>query len=90
MGMRLYIAEKYDVKYADCPLGGYEISNDVIDMIRHSDTGYVSEDEFEMEIDKDELKEIRDNNKYPNLSEEIDRMLRESDPDLDYVRLSIL
>lgn len=88
--MKLYINEKYDVKYADCPLGGYEISNDIIKMIRHSGTGYVSEDEFEMEIDKDELKEIRDDNEYPNLSKEIDRMLQESDPNLDYVRLSIL
>ena len=89
MGMRLYVAEKYDVQYSDSPLGGYELSEDVIDMIRHSATGSVSEDELEMEIDKEELKEIKDNNEYPNLKETIERILQESDPKLNYVHLSI-
>ena len=87
MSVRIHTTKVYDVQYGSALSG--DITDDIIDLIRHSETGYISEDEMaDLEIDRDELEYLRADCT-PEVQKAIDIILKESDKNNDFIHLSI-
>ena len=87
MSVRIHTTKVYDVQYGSTLSN--TITDDIIDLIRESETGYISEDEMsDLEIDRDELEELRDQCT-PTVQQAINIILRESDPNNNFIHLSI-
>ena len=86
MGFRMHTATVYDVQYrgSDIPR---EISETIFDFIRRSDTGYISEDEIELEIDKKEFVKLKDQLK-PKDKNIVDKIIEEADPHNEFIHFS--
>ena len=59
MSVRLHITPVYQVEYGDTISS--KLTDNIIDLVKDSETGWISEDEYELEIDKEELKDILNN-----------------------------
>lgn len=87
MSVRLHITPVYQVEYGDTISS--KLTDDIIDLVKDSETGWISEDEYELEIDKEELKDIRNSRMSLELQMAIDQILQESDPNNDFIHLSL-
>ena len=87
MSVRLHITPVYQIKYGDTISS--QLTDDIINIVKNSETGWVSEDEYELEIDKEELKDIRNSRMSLELQMAIDQILQESDPNNDFIHLSL-
>lgn len=87
MSVRLHITPVYQVEYGDTISS--KLTDDIIDLVKDSETGRISEDEYELEIDKEELKDIRNSRMSLELQMAIDQILQESDPNNDFIHLSL-
>lgn len=91
MSVRLHITPVYQVKYGNTISS--QLTDDIIDLVKDSiynnGSGYISEDECELEIDKEELKDIRNSRMSLELQMAIDQILQESDPNNNFIHLSL-
>lgn len=87
MSVRIHTTPVYDVEYGNTISS--RLTDDIISIIKKSETGYVSDDEEELEISFEELKEIYKTTKNKELKEAIDLILKESDKNNDFIHLSI-
>ena len=87
MSVRLHITPVYQVEYGDTISS--KLTDDIIDLVKDSETGWISEDEYELEIDKEELKDIRNSRMSLELQMAIDQILQESDPNNNFIHLSL-
>ena len=87
MSVRLHITPVYQVEYGDTISS--KLTDDIIDLVKDSETGWIFEDEYELEIDKEELKDIRNSRMSLELQMAIDQILQESDPNNDFIHLSL-
>ena len=91
MGARLHITPVYQIEYRDTISS--ELTDDIIKLVKdsmyNSGSGYISENESELEIDREELKEIRNSRMSLELQIAIDQILQESDPSNDFIHLSL-
>ena len=87
MSVTIHTTKVYDVQYGSSL--SIDVTDDIIDLIRNSETGYISEDEMaDLEIDRDELEYLRAECT-PKVQEAIDIILKESDTNNDFIHLSI-
>ena len=86
MSVRIHTTKVYDVQYGSTI--NRELTDDIVRLIRSSETGYVSDDEEELEIDREELKQLQQDCAN-DVKEAIDVILEESDPENDFIHLSI-
>ena len=86
MSVKIHTTKVYDVQYGSTI--DNRLTDDIIRLIRRSETGYVSDDEEELEIDRDELRQIRQDCS-SDVQDAIDTILEECDPENDFVHLSI-
>ena len=86
MSVKLHTTKVYDVQYGSTL--NREITDDIIDLFNRSETGYVSDTEEELEIDREELKHLKPNCS-SDVQEAIDIILNECDPNNDFIHLSL-
>lgn len=87
MSVRLHITPIYQVEYGGTISS--KLTDDIIDLVKDSETGWISEDEYDLEIDKEELKDIKNSRMSLELQMAIDQILQESDPNNDFIHLSL-
>lgn len=87
MSVRLHTTPVYMIEYGDTISSKF--TDTIINIIKNSETGWVNEDELEMEIDFIELDEIITNCEDKELKTVLQKIIDQSDRHNDFIHLSL-